>query len=295
MAENPAKAPARWSPAVRRQRLADVLADLRTRDGRSAATVAAALGVAESTVTRLENPRHLRLPKAALIGKLLDLYDADPATRDRVATLIAEARQKDWLHPYKAYLPAPFSSYLSLTPETAVQRIYQPLMLPGLLQTEAYATATCPARLPALPPEQVGAFAAELTRQHQHLLTGPDPVRLWLVLGEAALHQCVGGPKVMAEQLDHLYEVIQLPHVTATIVPFAAGAHPGTAPFAVLSFPQPTDPESAYLPDPLGGHWVRGAAVEQYRAVFEELLRLFPDRDENLKMVSQAAAAFRRG
>ncbi|TDD97662.1 helix-turn-helix domain-containing protein [Actinomadura rubrisoli] len=284
---------ARWSPAVRRQRLAGVLADLRDRDGRTAEQIASELGVAKTTVIRLENPRHLTLPKRELIERLLDVYRAGTATRKRVRDLVDEARQRDWWHPYKPYLRPAHTTYLGLEAETAVQRIYQPTLLPGLLQTAAYSAITVKEQHPALPEREAEAFTAERRARHERMLTGPDPIRLWAVLGEAALLQAVGGPRVMAEQLDYLHRMAQLPHVTITIVPFSAGAHEGLAPFVILTFPQPTDPELAYIPDPVG-HWVRTREdVDHLVGVFERLMLLLPDRDANLQMIAAAAQRFR--
>lgn len=282
----------RWSPAVRRQRLAHVLANLRDQDKRSAAEVAQILGVAESTVTRLENPKHLTLPKQGLIDRLLDIYDADDDTRRAVTALVLEARERDWWHRYKAGLPAASATYLGLEGETAVQRMFQPGLLPGILQTTAYASAVLPEQVPNLPDDQISEFAAERHRHHQQLLTGPDPVRLWVVLGEPALRQAVGGPAVMVEQLEYLQQLMERPNITVVVLPLAAGAHAGLSPFTILTFPEPTDPEMAYLPNPLGGHWIKGGDVDDLHAVFEEILQRACDRAATLDLIQAAAAAF---
>jgi len=286
--------PERWSPTVRRRRLAQVLADLRTRDGRSAAEIAKELGVVESTVTRLEDPKHLRLPKPEQIGRLLDVYGADAATRERVQVLVEEARQRDWWHRYKAHIPPASATFLGLEAEATVQRMYNPVHIPGILQTPAYAAGLVGEQLPKLPNDQLKEFAEERRRWEGHLLVGPDPIRLWAVLGEAALHHQVGSPQVMAEQLDHLHELAQRSNITVTVVPFDHGSHGGLAPFTLLRFSDPLDPEMAYLPDPLGGHWIRDQhAVAELGGVFEDLLAVHPDKDQNLQMIALAAARFR--
>ena len=272
--------------------MAHVLAQLRERDGRSAAQVAETLGVAESTVTRLETPKHLTLPKPDLINRLLDVYSADDDTRHKVAVLVVEARQRDWWHPYKAGLQPSFATYLGLEGEVASLRIFQPALIPAVLATADYATASLCEQLPDLPEEQVVAFVAERHQHHLNLLTGPDPVRVWGVLGEGALRQVVGGPAVMAGQMLHLQRLMDLPNVTLTVLPLAAGAHPGVGPFTVLTFPEPADPEMAYLPDPLGGHWVKGRAVDDLRGVFEEILALAVDRAETIALLEEVAAGY---
>ncbi|MGI5423038.1 helix-turn-helix domain-containing protein [Actinomadura luteofluorescens] len=282
----------RWSPTVRRQRLAHVLAQLRERDGRTAAQIAELLGVAETTVTRLENPKHLTLPKAGLIERVLDIYGADDDTRRAVAALVVEARQRDWWHRYKPGLPPAFGTYLGLEGEVAVLRMFQSALIPAALATVDYATGLLCEQLPDLPEEEVCAFVAERHQRHLNLLSGPDPVRVWVVLGEAALRQAVGGPAVMAGQMLHLQRLMNLPNVTLTVLPLAAGAHPGVGPFTVLTFPEPADPEMAYLPDPLGGHWVKGRSVDDLRGVFEEILALAVDRAETIALIEEVAAGY---
>jgi len=285
----------RWSPTVRRQRLAHVLAELRDSAGRSAADIAAQLGVAESTVTRLENPKHLTLPKPEQIQRLLDLYGADGPTRERVQVLVEEARQRDWWHRYKAHIPPASALFLGLEAETTVQRMYNPTHIPGILQTPAYAAGLVGEQLPKLPNNELEGFAEERRRWEEHLLVGPDPIRLWVVLGEAALHHQVGGPATMAEQLDYLCEMAQRPNITVAVIPFEHGTHGGLAPFTLLRFSEPLDPETAYLPDPLGGHWIRDAQqVADLGGVFEDLLGLHPDLDKNLRLIAEAAARFRK-
>lgn len=287
--------PERWSPTVRRRRLAQVLADLRARDGRSAAEIAKQIGRSESTVTRLEDPRHLTLPKPALIGELLDVYAADGPTRERVRALVEEARQRDWWHRYKAHIPPASAMFLGLEAEATVQRMYNPVHIPGILQTPAYAAGLVGEQLPKLPNDQLSGFAAERRRWEEHLLIGPDPIRLWVVLGEAALHHLVGSPQVMTEQLDYLCGMAERPNITVTIVPFRCGTHGGLAPFTLLRFSDPLDPEMAYLPDPLGGHWIRDQrAVAELGELFEELMQLQPDRTDTLRMITQAIARFGR-
>jgi transcriptional regulator with XRE-family HTH domain len=286
--------PERWSPTVRRQRLAHVLGSLRDADGRSAAEIAKELGRSESTVTRLENPKHLTLPKPGLIDELLDVYGADAPTRERVRALVDEARQRDWWHRYKAHIPPASATFLGLEAETTVQRMYNPTHVPGILQTPAYAASLVGEQLPKLPNDQLEGFAEERRRWEEHLLVGDDPIRLWVVLGEAALHHQVGSPEVMAEQFDHLHELAQRPNITLAVVPFTCGTHGGLAPFTLLRFGDPLDPEMAYLPDPLGGHWIRDQdAVAALADVFEDLLALHPDKDTNLRVISEAAERFR--
>jgi hypothetical protein len=93
------------------------------------------------------------------------------------------------------------------------------------------------------------------------------------VLTEAALRQQVGGPEVMREQLRHLLDMSELPHVSIQVVPLAAGAYPAqNCPFRLLSFPDPEDPAVACV-EYLGGtlYVEETGEVEGFILVFDGL------------------------
>jgi hypothetical protein len=97
--------------------------------------------------------------------------------------------------------------------------------------------------------------SARLVRQQR--LTERPLLELWAVIGEGALHRQVGGPKVMADQLGHLLNVVELPNVKVQVLPFGAGAHGAmSGPLTLLDFADPADPSVAYLEYPVGAHLV---------------------------------------
>ncbi|WP_433469414.1 Scr1 family TA system antitoxin-like transcriptional regulator [Spirillospora sp. CA-128828] len=73
-----------------------------------------------------------------------------------------------------------------------------------------------------------------------------DPIRVWAIVSESALRSVVGSNLVMAEQLNHLQKVSQLPHVQLQVHPFSAGAAPARGLFAILRFLEQADPEAVY-------------------------------------------------
>lgn len=118
-----------------------------------------------------------------------------------------------------------FAEYLRREPEASMIMTYEPYLVPGLLQTEAYARSVFEATRPTFRPEQIQArLAARLTRQQ--LLERDDHPYLWVVLGEAVLHGSAGSRRVMAEQLDHLVRMAAQPHMTIQVLPFSAGIGP---------------------------------------------------------------------
>ncbi|MDG4765218.1 DUF5753 domain-containing protein [Solwaraspora sp. WMMD406] len=103
-------------------------------------------------------------------------------------------------------------------------RVYHPNLIPGLLQTEAYARELLPAM--NVPPEDVEqTLAARLDRQ-EIITRSVKPCRLVAVVDEAALHRRVGSPEVMREQIEALMAP-ELSHVRVQVVPADAPAYVG--------------------------------------------------------------------
>ncbi|RII19582.1 hypothetical protein DSC45_06180 [Streptomyces sp. YIM 130001] len=103
-------------------------------------------------------------------------------------------------------------------------RDYSGLLIPGLVQTEAYARAVFRAYRPTGPAAVIdGLVAARLDRAH--LLTDPTTPLLDVVLDEAALRRKVGGAGAMMDALGHLVALIEAHRITAQVIPFGEGAH----------------------------------------------------------------------
>jgi len=100
-------------------------------------------------------------------------------------------------------------------------RIYEPAVIPGLLQTREYAVAVLSTFIDFIrvPDDAEEGAAARLERQK--VLTHGDR-HFHMVLGEQALHTNVGGPDVMGGQLEHLLAVLKLPRLRLGIIPAAA-------------------------------------------------------------------------
>jgi transcriptional regulator with XRE-family HTH domain len=103
-------------------------------------------------------------------------------------------------------------------------REYAQMLIPGLLQTKAYATAVFRAYKPtALDDEIDDLVAARLERAN--LLDGPTTPLLWVILDEAVLRRTVGGGAVMAEALHHVVNLARRRRIIVQVLPFGAGAH----------------------------------------------------------------------
>lgn len=127
--------------------------------------------------------------------------------------------------------PTWFAPWLEEEEQAQSLRTWQPMVVPGLLQTAAYAQALLE-RESGFDREQIEALvAARLARQK--ILTRTNPPRYLVVLDEGVLSRPIGGPEVMREQLERLLEAAQAPHITIQISPL--GASPGLSGAIVIA------------------------------------------------------------
>ena len=127
---------------------------------------------------------------------------------------------------YQAY-PSWFQDWASKEAEATTLRWFEPLVVPGLLQTEDYARAIFATRFGLGHQEIEERVAARLKRQE--ILTRDKPPALWVILDEWVLRRPVGGRHVMADQLSRLVDAARQPSIAIEVVPASVGAHEGLA------------------------------------------------------------------
>jgi transcriptional regulator with XRE-family HTH domain len=106
-------------------------------------------------------------------------------------------------------------------------REYAPQVIPGILQTDAYARAVFRAYQPTAMEEAIDELVSNRLARAA-LLSDPTTPMLWIVLDEAVLRRPVGSPAVMAEALRHLTDLIHGHRIVVQVLPFSAGAHAST-------------------------------------------------------------------
>ncbi|WBB82396.1 DUF5753 domain-containing protein [Micromonospora sp. WMMD882] len=176
-----------------------------------------------------------------------------PRTRVAVAAVLGHAAAELWPEPYRRRDLPWFRPWADLEQEATDLRSYQPLLVPGLLQTEAYARAMLRTGN-LLPPDEVEQIvASRLARQC--VLRREPPPQLVAVLDEAVLRRRVGDRAVMREQLLRLADAAEEPHVQVRLIPADGPWHTGLAgPFVLARMPDAR--EVAYLDNQLRGEVV---------------------------------------
>ncbi|KUL25819.1 helix-turn-helix domain-containing protein [Actinoplanes awajinensis] len=234
-------------PTIPRWQLGEQLSQLRSAAGLSQQDAAKRLGCSVSKIQKIEGGEVGSKPVE--LEALLILYGTPDDLREQLLELRTLGAQRGWWSRFGA-LPAPFATFLGLESAATKIRIFEPLMVHGLLQTPDYARALI---------ESVNLMSthAEVDRQvqirleRQERVFGEEHPDLWVVLDEAVLRRQMGGSDVMARQLDHL---LRLPRwVTVQIVPFSSGGHPGAlGALTLFEFADQTHTPVAYVESQAG-------------------------------------------
>lgn len=222
--------------------------------------------------------------------ELLRLYNiTDPKRVNELLTLAREARER--LTTYRD-APPRLSQFVDYEAAASAIRGFQPLLVPGLLQTEDYARAIIQALMPQSPKTQVEALV-KVRMQRQEKLTRADPVELLFVLDEAVLRRQVGGRDAMRRQVGHLVEMANRKNVTLEVVRFDVGVHSGMqGPFVIFEFPDAEDDDVLYIENSKGDLIIRDEPDEI--AIHEERLdalrKLSSGRKGSLAFLERVAA-----
>ncbi|OEV05154.1 helix-turn-helix domain-containing protein [Streptomyces oceani] len=280
------------NPTVRRRRLGQELRKLRELKGMTAEEVADRLLVSQSKISRLENGR--RSISQRDVRDLCGVYEVeDHRIVDSLMQMAKESRQQGWWH---AFGDIPYSVYIGLETDAASLRVYEPQVVPGLLQTPAYAEAVIAGALPEAAATDIERRVQVRIRRQERITNPRHPLRLWAVLDEAALRRTVGGPQVMAQQLEHLRELSQQPHITIQVMPFTMGAHPGVnGQYAILEFPDASDSTVIYLEGLTSDLYLeKGSDVQSYSVMYEHLRAQALNPDQTREFVEDVAKAYAR-
>lgn len=239
----------RISPTSRRRRLGLELRRLREASGLTGDDVAKRLGWSVSKISRIEKAR-AAVPWGD-VSDLLDLYGMDESdTRKALIQLARDSKQQAWWQPYNDVLASfrNLATYIDLESAAESVRMFTPLTVPGLLQTESYARGIITTAGPLDLTEEEIERRVELRMRRQSVISEDPALELWVILDEAVLHRVVGDQDTMASQLHHLADCARHPKITIQVIPFSAGAHAAMAgAFSIFSFMERDDPEVAYV------------------------------------------------
>lgn len=256
-------------PTVVRRQLGNRLRKLREDAGQTISAVAGSKVFSTSKMIRMEGGK-IEV-KAGDVWTLCRFYKiTDSATIDALAALADGTGERGWWEAYGDRIPDWFALYLGLEEGADELMIWQPELVPGLLQTPEYSEQV----LRAVGIDDVER-SLELRRARQQSFFGRDaPGRLRVVLGPDTQLRDVGGD-VLAAQRTHLISLSARAHVELRVLPFSVGAHVGMAGgFTIFDFTSEANPSAVYLETLIGGHYLEHEnELALYRQAFDRIWR----------------------
>jgi transcriptional regulator with XRE-family HTH domain len=285
-------------PAVERALLSAELKRLRSVSGETQEAVAAACEWSIAKFSRIENGTSA--VRKADLESLLRHCNVDEKHINELTQRAREARAPGWWEDYDFGADKGFEAYVGYEDGASSIRMFQPLVVPGLLQVPQYTWQTMEAW--GIPPEVIGK-GIKLREERQQRVAMRAPVQYY-VLDEAVIRRPSGS--AMRDQLEHLIRISQKPNVTIRIIPFARGPHFGLrGPFVLLGFDGPLD-DVLYLESARRGDLLIAETKDQfagpnvpkvedpadevanYQDNYTRLLKTSLDADESRELIRHA-------
>jgi transcriptional regulator with XRE-family HTH domain len=258
-------------PTVVRRQLGRRLQRLREAAGVTAVQVEQAHIASRTKVWRIEAGR---VPvRVADVWALCKLYSVSTEETESLAALATGTSEHGWWQEYAEAMPEWFKLYVGLEGAASQILTWEDSVVPGELQTAGYARALWQGGRPNRAAEDIEPHIAIRMERQRALFERTPPPQLVIVLGENVLRREVGGPTVLAAQIEHLRQLDQRDHVDIRVLPFKVGAHPATTgAFRILDFADEEDPDVVYLEAEVGARYLeKPAELEEYRRIWDLL------------------------
>lgn len=180
------------------------------------------------------------------LERIITVLNVGPEEAAKLGELRQRADEPGWWQEYSDIVTEAVEMLVEIGEDATSVRSYDNVFVQGLLQTRAYAEAVIGNGRAFIAPINVDRMA-ELRMRRQKRLGEDSFQSLVAVMTEGVIRTLVGGRDVMCEQLRHLIEVTQEYPVTIHILPFSAGALPGTDNFVIFEFPHDFDGDVVYV------------------------------------------------
>jgi transcriptional regulator with XRE-family HTH domain len=235
-------------PNIRKRLIGSQLRRLRESLDLSVEEVAEKLAIGPSSLRRQEYGQ--TAVSVADVKAYAEIYRIeDPALLSRLLELAKHSRTRGWWSSYDDTVGPTLVDVADAEDLATGIRTWQPLTIPGLLQTRDYSAAVIGVRRGLSNPNTLptdGHIA--LRERRKEILDRPKPPEIWAVIGEAAILTPVGQDGVMRDQLQQLIDLGERPNISIQILPFSVGVHAGMGgAFVVMSFDGTQDGGITYI------------------------------------------------
>lgn len=279
------------SPLMLRRRLRTELRAARLNKDLTQEQVARAMDWSLSKMNRIEKAKTGISTND--LKALLPLYGiTDEKQIEELLVLARAARQPPWWQKYGDVAPTTLLELIDYESAASAVNQFEPMFVPGILQTEEYATAI----LRVLAGEESSAervsALVELRTKRRKLLTSQGAANFSFVLDEAVIRRIAGTPDVTSRQLLHLASLADRSNVSIQVVPFTVGLHPGMrGAFKIVEFDDTPDENIVFLEGP-HGDLIREdpGEVKSYLQTFRRIAKMALGPSDSVSLLRKAAA-----
>ena len=279
--------PAGGRPTVRSRRLGAALKRYRQAAKLDQPQAADVLGVHQTRISRIESG-HVTA-RIIEIRVLLSAYGVDdPEVREKLEDLAKRSNHRGWWLEHAAHLRADYVDHIALEDDATYIREWMPVLMPGLLQTPAYAEAVIASTPHYIAPERVTQLLK--VREGRQAKIEEGGATYTAILWEAVITYPLVSVEVHREQLSRILEVEKRKNVTIQVLPFSAGAVAGsTTAFSSFSFESEPTVEAVTL-DNLRGTSVLEAPEDlaAYANAYDQLRSAALAPDASMRLIRSA-------
>lgn len=278
----------RRDPSALRWLIGVELHNHRKRVGQTLANSAREIGCSPGMVGHFEKGMYFPAPEQ--IAGLLGFYGAPAWDVERLSSLAGRADQNSWLARWNDVIPDWLRTYVGLEGLASHVVTYMPLVLNGLVQTEAYSIGVT-AGSARVRPDQVERLVGLRMERQRRLFADTDPLRLTTLIEESVLDRPIGGVAIMRAQLDYLVQLSARDNVEILVLPISTGHHDGLeGAFSVLHFEQAQS--IGYVEFPDGAVYVQDQVqVAAYTSTAESLRAVALPQPESVEVIEARLAA----
>lgn len=273
----------RSGPSARRMRLGTELRKLRERAGMTSTEAARLVGTSPGQLSNIETARFGA--SADRVRAIARIYDcADQPFIDALAEMATD-RKRGWWEEYHESLPAGLRDLAELEHHAQSLRTAYTSHIPGLLQTADHAREVFRQVVPELtPPEIEHRVSHRIKRQDVVYRAAPIPYST--VVHEAALRMTFGGPATARRQLEHLLDMSEREHIAVRVIPFDAGAFPGSGQSVCYALGPVPQLDTVHLDQSHGSVLLDAEAqLAKYRTLLDRMEAVSLDEPESRDLI----------
>jgi transcriptional regulator with XRE-family HTH domain len=285
-----------------RRQLGRALREAREGAGFTLERAAQLMEMGKTSVGRIEKGQNdkVKLRDVEAFGKL---YGLGAEQIEQLKALAQQTATRSWWQASRHLLLPGYNTYLGLESGASRLSFYQPVIVPGLLQTADYAKAVERPYLPGDTAEDLASRVALRLRRAAILTRQRNSVTAEFLVHESVLHTFVGSPETISAELRHMADLSTLPNVTVRILPFAAGfpwEGKPVLPYIIVDFPTDnlgfrTEPPVVYAENTIGSmSFEEEADVSRYREIHETLRCATLEEQPSRDLLRQVARRYER-